>query len=133
MTELLKKYADQIGISGSFICLLHCTALPLLGILTTSAASGAHGHTHFFIGDDLLFAFIGITAAYFASKNSKQTIIKILFWIFSLGFSFSLIISEIYQSLFWLTYFTHFCAFGLIGTHGYHFIKNRKNMECQLT
>ncbi len=133
MIEIIRKYADQIGISGSFLCLLHCTALPLLGIVGTGAASGSHGHSHFFIGDDLLFAFIGISAAYFAARSSKQTFVKFLFWFFSIGFSISLITSEVSHSFGWLTYFTHFCAVGLIGTHGFHFFKMRKNVQCQLT
>jgi len=133
MIEIIRKYADQIGISGSFLCVIHCTVLPLLGIVGTGAASGSHDHSHFFIGDDILFAIIGVTAAYFAAKNSKQKLIKILFWVFSIGFSVSLIISELSHSYSWLIYFTHFCAVGLIGTHGFHFFKMRKEVQCQLT
>ena len=133
MIRMIKKYADQIGISGSVLCLIHCTVLPLFGILSAGASSTTHGHTHFFVGDDLFFALVAIVAAYFASKNTQKPILKILFWIFSILFSISLVTSEIYQSFYWTIYLAHFCAFGLIVTHAYHFLESRKRVGCQLS
>jgi len=133
MVKIIKKYADQIGISGSVLCLVHCTVLPLFGILSAGASSTAHGHTHFFKGDDFFFALVAIVAAYFAAKSTHKNILKILFWSFSLVFGISLIISEAFHAFHWTIYLAHICAIGLIITHGYHFFESRKKVKCQLS
>jgi len=133
MMRLIKKYADQIGISGSVLCLIHCLALPFLGILSIGASSGSHGHTHFFVGDDIIFALVAIVAAYFAAKNTEQTALKVIFLTLSITFGFSLIVSELYHTLEGIIYLSHFCAMGLIVVHIYHYIQTRKRLRCQLS
>ena len=133
MIRMIKKYADQIGISGSVLCLIHCTVLPLFGILSAGASSTTHGHTHFFVGDDLFFALVAVVAAYFAAKNTQKPSLKILFWSFSILFAISLVTSEISHSFHWAIYLAHICALGLIATHGYHFFESRKKIKCQLS
>ncbi|MBT32929.1 MAG: hypothetical protein CMO01_25000 [Thalassobius sp.] len=130
---MFRKYADQIGISGSIICLLHCVFFPLLGILGTSAATGVHDHEHIFLGDDFLFVLIGIIAVYYAAKNTPNRKIKLSLWFFIGLFSVSLITSESIETYSWLTYLSHISAAGLVITHAYNFIKIRKLSHCSLS
>lgn len=120
--SLLNKNADTIGIISSFLCLVHCIALPVL-ISVQPVLIG-------FIAEDLHFLeyiFLGLSfvAVYFATRNTSRTI-SILFYIVLSAFTLGIVLEE---TLGWMKYLGYIGSVGLILTHIYNI---RYHYQCRI-
>ncbi|MBX2844422.1 MAG: MerC domain-containing protein [Flammeovirgaceae bacterium] len=130
--SLLKKYADQIGITGSIICLIHCLAVPVLALIGSGLSAGG-SHYHWFEGDEYFFVAISFSAVYFASRNTQSNLIKIVLWFFSVLFALSISLSHHSHEYNWLIYLSHFSTVCLIIAHFINIKSIRKQASCVRT
>ncbi len=88
---LFKKYsyADCIGIANSAICLVHCTATPLLIALGVGFM-----HNPIF---KFLFLSIAFISIFTATKNTKNKKIVLFLWLSFIGFSLSNLFEETHK------------------------------------
>ncbi|MCF0058349.1 MerC domain-containing protein [Dyadobacter sp. CY356] len=94
--------ADYIGILGSVLCIIHCIAVPALAMGT--AFTDNH-HTYIgFISLDYIFILINGIAVYFATKDHKSILLKMLLWGALLIFAVSLIFEGRHYIFHWLGY-----------------------------
>ncbi len=122
VTEYINRYADQLGIAGSVICIIHCMALPLLvGLLTAYTHSKTPSWEW---GMDLSFILLAFIAVRMASKTTLSILRKIL-WSFFIVFSISVILSGILSYSHYLTYIG---SLGLIVTHILNIYYKRKHL-----
>ena len=121
----ISKYADQIGISGSAICLVHCILTSGIMILSTTASHLHCGHHHSHELDlwgfiDLSMIFISGIAVYFASKKAHAPILKNLMWFSYLIYAITMSSKFAGFEPVWLTIISYLASFLLIGAHLYN-------------
>jgi hypothetical protein len=130
MKRFLDKYADHLGITGSFLCLIHCLAAPMLALFTTGLAHSGHYHFHFFPGDDYFFIALSVFAVYFASRNVRNRKVLISLWVSMSVFAISLSIARYNHDWEWMEYFAHLGAVGLIVSHLINIREIRRHAAC---
>ncbi|NME67866.1 MerC domain-containing protein [Flammeovirga aprica] len=118
------KYTDQIGITGSFVCLVHCIITS--GIMIGSSVishSSHHHHEHIHQLDiwgiiDISMIVVSGIAVYFSTKkcSSKETRSHIM-WGSYLVYSLSMISKYFGFEPAWLSIISYAMSFVLIGSH----------------
>ncbi|MBD0404850.1 MerC domain-containing protein [Flammeovirga sp. EKP202] len=127
---LLKKefirYTDQIGITGSFICLVHCiiTSGVMIGSSIVSLSAHHHGHDHghhhhldFFGILDISMILVSGIAVYFASQKSHDPLLKNIMWGSYSLYSVSMLVKYIGFEPTWITVVSYSMSLVLIGCH----------------
>jgi MerC mercury resistance protein len=80
MTVLLKKYADQIGIAASTLCLIHCLVFPILMAFWAQHEHDAHQHAEHFLNWDHAFLLFSALAVWTATGRCTQPWLKRTMW-----------------------------------------------------
>ena len=114
----IKQYADQIGITGATLCLIHCILTSAVAIFS---ASLSHTHSHSYSWSmwtlfDIVLMFISVVAVIFAARMSSVKIIKLSLWFFLLTFVVATFGKSLVENH-WLEYISYLASFGLIATH----------------
>jgi len=95
--------ADYVGILGSVLCILHCIAMPMLAL---GSSLGHDHHEHIgFISLDYFFILLNLIAVYFATREHKSLLVRVLLWSALSIFAVSLIFEERSIIFQWLGYF----------------------------
>lgn len=94
--------ADYVGILGSLLCIVHCLALPVLA-LGTSIGHDHHAHIGF-LSLDYLFILVNAIAVYFATRDHRSVLVKVLLWSALVIFGVSLVFEERHVMFQWLGY-----------------------------
>jgi MerC mercury resistance protein len=106
--------ADYVGITGSFLCLIHCIATPFL-LMSSAWLKQSEAFRESFHSLDYVFIGINIVAVYFATRNHHSTgLIAKSLWFF-LGVFTVAILFEDHGTFF--EYLGYFASLGLITTH----------------
>ncbi|WP_194776521.1 MerC domain-containing protein [Pararhodonellum marinum] len=85
------SFSDLFGISASFLCLIHCLAVPVL-LTMGYVLQFPFGINHEIW--DLIFIVLAVMAVYFSTKKHSNGIIKICLWSIVLVFSVSVLVHE---------------------------------------
>ena len=100
MLHILKSFSfiksDIVGISASFACIVHCLAAPALVSLGYVFNFSLVGQWHWL---DYIFIGLAVVAVYFSTKNTRSTLLKIMFWVFAFLFSGSILLHELVPGL----------------------------------
>ncbi len=126
--EKLKIKADYIGIASSFLCLIHCLALPIIASLYIYAdhlhshdSEHTHHHHHSGFNWDYVFAALAIIAAIFVIRKSPHTWIRISLGLGALFFALGVLFHDSGN----LYYLMHTGSIILIATHTINLIMHR--------
>ncbi|KXX67625.1 MerC domain-containing protein [Flammeovirga sp. SJP92] len=119
------RYTDQIGITGSFICLIHCiiTSGLMIGSTVMSNASHHHEHAHHHTLDvwgmiDLSMVVVSGIAVYFSTlKSTDEEFQNKLMWATYIVYSFCMLSKYMGFEPVGLTYLSYLMSFSLIGMH----------------
>ncbi|KXX67971.1 MerC domain-containing protein [Flammeovirga sp. SJP92] len=119
------KYTDQIGITGSFICLIHCiiTSGVMIGSSIISHSSHHHHHDHIHQLDiwgiiDLSMIVISGIAVYFSTKKcSSSEARSIVMWVSYIVYSVCMLSKYFGFEPLWLSILSYTMSFVLIGSH----------------
>lgn len=108
MTISLKKYADQIGMAASGLCLVHCLLMPVLMVSWLQADHCAPGGgccdaTTGFNYDYLFLAF-SAAAVWTASGHCHKTWLKAMMWGCFTLLSAALLLEPYLSGAHWATY-----------------------------
>lgn len=128
MTIFLKKYADQIGIAASGLCLIHCLFMPLILVFwvqpdhCSSSMSCHEGHTWF--NYDYLFLAFSAVAVWLASGHCTRQWLKILMWFLFSLLAIGVILAPMYKGAHDAT------LFAAVGLAAAHFINWRSCRQC---
>lgn len=127
ISQKITKYADQLGIAGSFLCILHCIALPLFISLLT-AYSQKNTSLEWLL--DIAFVLCALAAVILASKNTSSSL-RMGLWLFFFLFSTSVLCSAILPHA---SYITFISSFGLITLHtiNLHYKKKQARIAASL-
>lgn len=140
MHQIFQKYADQLGITASALCLVHCLLMPVLLAFWAHEEAAHFGHAHHLhdghahdhahlslagIGFDYFFLAFSAMAIWLASRSCLVGWIKAGLWI-CLGLLAVGILSESFWGMgHWITYPA---ALGLIVLHVYNW---RHGLVCR--
>lgn len=119
---------DLIGMTSSFLCLLHCIAVPfVLGWYSLQdahhhhhhASAASHQHTHFqasmLLNWDYLFVIICLVAVWSASRKAHTTpVLKMMLWSFFALFSVGILMEAVHPVF---QYMGYAASAGLIWAH----------------
>ncbi|NLR94485.1 MerC domain-containing protein [Flammeovirga agarivorans] len=129
------RYTDQIGITGSFVCLVHCIITSGVMIGSSFLSHSTHHHHdhihHIHQLDiwgmiDLSMIVISGMAVYFSTlKCSAQSLQNKLMWGSYIIYALSMISKYIGFEPVWLSGLSYAMSFMLIGLH----LRNIKNCE----
>jgi succinate dehydrogenase/fumarate reductase cytochrome b subunit len=113
-TTALTSKADYIGITGSFLCLIHCLATPIL-LVSSAWLKQSEGLRNTYLSLDYVFIGVNIIAVYFATRNKHATkAIRVALWASLAVFTVAILFeeqSEIFE------YMGYAASLGLITTH----------------
>lgn len=129
MRLLPEKAFDIMGITGAFVCLIHCLCIPLLLVLQPIIFSSFKNLEGQLWWESLDYAFLIISAisVFFATRKAHAVKIKILFalayTIFALGVLFE-------ETLILLSYIG---SFSLIALHSYNYRKHYVHHHSKVT
>lgn len=127
------KYTDQIGITGSFICLIHCiiTSGLMIGSSFLSHASHHHGHHHHYLDIwgiiDISMILVSGIAVYFSTQKCHEQLMKSVMWVSYIIYSLTMLVKYIGFEPTWLSILSYTMSFVLIGGH---FINLKKCHTC---
>ena len=116
MTTLIKKYADQIGMAASGLCLVHCLLMPFImafWLQTEPCASGGCAEEGGF-NYDYLFILFSAAAVWMASGHCHKAWLKMMMWSCFGLLSVSLFAEPYVAETHWVT---HTAAIGLATAH----------------
>jgi hypothetical protein len=138
-----RRFADYLGITSAFVCLLHCLATPVLLWAGTyahahpvhvhvheTAAAGTHEawwHVFLHHGWDFLFLGLGLIAVWQAAKHASGPIRGLLWAAFV--FLAGAILLEHYADLF--RYLAYGASVLLIGLHLYNLRHTFRRPACE--
>lgn len=116
------KYTDQIGITGSFICLVHCiiTSGFMIGSSILSHTSPHHGHHHYLdIWGIIDLSMIAISggAVYFSTKKCNDLLHKYMMWVSYSIYALTMLLKYFGIEPTWLCIVSYTMSFILIGGH----------------
>lgn len=80
MTVLLRRYADQIGIAASTLCLIHCLVFPILMAFWAGQNHDAHHHSEYILNWDHAFLLFSALAVWTATGRCAQPWLKWVMW-----------------------------------------------------
>jgi hypothetical protein len=103
------RFYDLLGIGSSVVCLIHCALLPLIVV--------GNAFLHKIIdveGLEYLFLVLSFFAVMLTAKNTNIRTIRFLLWIVFSMFSLSIIFSDYYGPL---EYVSWFCSAALAVLH----------------
>lgn len=132
-TEKLKIKADHIGIASSFLCLIHCLALPLIAsayIITDNFHSEESDHIHHHHSGfnwDYVFAALAVVAAIFVIRKTPHPWIRVFLSIGALFFAIGVLLHDSGS----LYYLMHTGSTILIITHTVNLIMHRGQCTIQ--
>ncbi|NLR89577.1 MerC domain-containing protein [Flammeovirga agarivorans] len=133
----LEKYADQIGFTGSFFCLVHCILTSGLIFIssTVSHIHDGHDHDHGHVFDfwgvlDISMILVGGVAVYFASKKTHSKPIKWGLWLSYLVYATSMLIKYVGFEPVWLAVLSYTASFALIALHLANLKFSHSSKEC---
>lgn len=115
--------SDLVGISSSFLCLLHCLALPILISMGYIFNFSLPEHWH---GVDYIFITLGLIAAWTAARKTSSRTLKLGFGLTILIFSFSVLLHE---QWYWMIYLSVSASLILIILHS---IRWRYQHQCRV-
>ncbi|OHX66773.1 MerC domain-containing protein [Flammeovirga pacifica] len=129
----LEKNSDQIGITGSLICLVHCilTSGIILGssFISHHAHHGHHHHTFDFWGIvDLSMILVSGVAVYFATRKCLKHTHSKLMWVCYLAYLASTISKYLGFEPLELSLLSYAASISLIGLHIKNIYKARKSL-----
>lgn len=124
--RLSNRSADFLGISASFLCMIHCLAIPVLVSMGYFLHSGTqhnhahgmgvfhywghqdhnheHGGFHFhWHSMDYIFVILALVAVYHAAKNTQSKEIKIGLWTAVSIFSIAILLHEWNAWMIWVS------------------------------
>ncbi|MFA8341422.1 MAG: MerC domain-containing protein [Rhodothermaceae bacterium] len=130
MDLVIKKYfaADNIGMTSSTLCLIHCMITPFIFIAQACTASCCADAPVWWKTIDFLFLVISFVAVYYSAKTTSKIWMRYTFY-FSFILLFFLIIND-HLVLFEVAKTPLYITAGLLA--GLHFY-NRKYCLCQST
>jgi hypothetical protein len=117
MTLFLKKYADQIGIAASGLCLVHCLLMPFVlafWLQTEHCSPGAACEHPTGVNYDYLFIALSAVAVWLASGHCFRPWLKALMWGFFALLAGGVLLEPMYEGAHNATIFA---ALGLAATH----------------
>lgn len=118
MTIFLKKYADQIGIAASGLCLVHCLLMPFILAFWLQADHCTPGtHCHDEGGGfqfDYLFLAFSAAAVWLAAGHCSRRWLKALMWSFFALLAGGVLLEPVFEGAHIATIFA---AVGLAATH----------------
>lgn len=105
---------DFVGISASFLCMVHCAVYPLivsLGVFVRTSSDSPryfgtkyqHIHSGWY-WLDYIFVALAIWAVFNATKNTHSDFIKIGLWASLTVFSFSILLHHQFEGMFFLSF-----------------------------
>lgn len=118
MLHKLKNFpaqvSDAIGVSASFLCIVHCLALPVLMSFGIFVQIGSNGPRHFGLKYqhahfgwhrlDVLFVAIALWAVYVTVKNTHSLLIKIGLWCSLTVFSFATLLHDKFYGMYFVSF-----------------------------
>ena len=136
-SQTIFKYSDQIGISGSLLCLIHCFITSGVLILSTTAShmhnhSHHHGHHHhldFWGWIDITMILVSGLAIYGATRDSSLNTRHMMWLIFSV-YAASMISKYFGFEPLGLTLVSYLSSFSLIGFHLVNLWRKHKSCAC---
>ncbi|NLR89755.1 MerC domain-containing protein [Flammeovirga agarivorans] len=119
--ETLRKKSDQIGITGSFICLVHCMLTSGL-IIGSSLMQHGHEHHHHHTLDfwgfvDLSMILVSGVAVYFTTKKCQHHLHAKVMWIVYLLYVITCILKYFGFEPMWLSILSYTASIALISLH----------------
>ncbi|PWJ39292.1 MerC domain-containing protein [Sediminitomix flava] len=86
MLKVFQKYADHLGITGSFICLIHCLVTAGISLMSVGMSHlHSHGdfdHLGFWGWVDLSTVFISILAVWASTRHNHNKSVQFSLWTF---------------------------------------------------
>ena len=127
MLHRLKKLSttksDFLGISTSFLCLIHCLAFPVLMSAGYIFNYSLSEHWH---GLDYFFVLLGIVAVAISSKNSPIRSLKLAFWLTICVFSISILFHHSWHGMIYISTTASVILIVL------HFVHYKLHVKCDL-
>ncbi len=90
--------SDKYGVAASVLCMLHCSATPLLYFTQAHNLFHVNDISFLWLSMNYFFLLISSLAVYFSIQNSTKIFVKVLLFVFWLAFSF-LILNEGFKGL----------------------------------
>lgn len=101
-------YADYLGLTSAFICLLHCLVAPLfLGVATHVHGAEAHVHEipwYAHSAWDYVFLGLGFLAVRWSVAHSHHIWIKRLLWLSLAGLAGAILLEGVHEVFSYLVY-----------------------------
>ncbi|MBL6649384.1 MAG: MerC domain-containing protein [Flavobacteriaceae bacterium] len=122
--------SDKYGVAASVLCMLHCSATPLLYFTQAHNLFHVNDISFLWLSMNYFFLLISSLAVYFSIQNSTKIFVKVLLFVFWLAFSF-LILNEGFKGFHIPEYYTYLFASILALLHIYNLKYCKcKNEEC---
>jgi hypothetical protein len=87
--EIALVKSDFLGMSASFLCIIHCLAAPVL--ISFGSVFNFYAHNHLW---DYVFMAMAFIAVWTTAKNTQSQPIKWALWIAVFSFSISLMLHD---------------------------------------
>ena len=111
MQSSVKQYKyDMMGIASSFLCMVHCTIIPLFFTIHPIFHRLSENEAYLNYG----FLALSFIAVFHTAKQTASWPIKLSFYLFFILFSSSIVLSDQEE---WLEYVSYFASAGLTLTH----------------
>lgn len=120
-----QNFADYIGISGAFLCLLHCLALPLL-MMANAVLAQVFAQVSWLI-NDYTFAGLALVAVFFSAKQAHSVQIRQWMWGSALFFALMVLLADQHEVFEWASYAG---SIGLISAHTANLRQCRRHAAC---
>lgn len=105
--------SDLVGMISSFLCVIHCLAMPI--VLSVYSASNGHHHHETHDPLDYMFIFLGLIAVLFSTRNHHSTpMVKVLLWASFALFAFGIAFKTAGHAF---EYVSYLGSIGLIAAH----------------
>ncbi|MBS9524945.1 MerC domain-containing protein [Litoribacter ruber] len=107
--EIALLKSDILGMSASFVCMIHCISAPV--IISMGYFFNFYTHNHTF---DFVFFLLALVAVWLTNKSTQSVLIKVALWATVCLFGTSLFLHDFIQ---WMQYVSLVCSAILVSIH----------------
>ncbi len=111
--------SDKYGVTASVLCMLHCTATPLLFMTQAHTSAVVHDVPFLWLSINYIFLLISSLAVYYSIQKSTKAFVKVLLFVFWFALCF-LIINEGFEGFHIPEFYTYLSASSLALLHLYN-------------